>query len=55
MWHRTCEGGACAEVAARGDVIMLRSSLSPDAIVTLTRDEWRDFLAGAKDGRLDHL
>ena len=54
-WHRACEGGACAEIAVRGDVIMLRSSLSPEAIVTLTRDEWREFLAGAKDGGFDHL
>jgi hypothetical protein len=34
---------------------MLRSSLSPEAIVTLTRDEWRGFLADVKDGRFDHM
>jgi hypothetical protein len=54
-WHRICESGACPEVATRGDAIMLRSSLSPEAIVTLTRDEWRGFLADVKDGRFDHM
>jgi hypothetical protein len=42
--------------AATGDTVLLRSSLSLDATpVTLSRDEWREFLAGAKDGSFDHV
>jgi len=58
VWQRpvSCEGGACVEVAATGDAVLLRSSSSPDAVpVTLNRDEWRVFLAGAKDGAFDHV
>lgn len=56
VWQRpvSCEGGACVEVAATGDAVLLRSSSSPGAVpVTLSRDEWREFLAGAKDGAYD--
>ena len=57
VWHRpTCDGGECVEVAATGDAVLLRSSSSPDSVpVTLSRDEWREFLAGAKDGSFDHV
>jgi len=34
---------------------MIRSSLSPDSILTLTRDEWRQFLEGAQEGLFDDL
>jgi hypothetical protein len=57
VWHRyKCESGACVEVAPTGDTVLLRSSSSPDAApVTLSRDEWRQFLAGAKEGAFDHV
>lgn len=56
-WHkgRPCEPDMCVEVAVTGDEVLVRSSLSPASRITLTRDEWRDFLAGAKDGLFDHL
>lgn len=34
---------------------MVRSSAAPEAAVTLTRAEWQEFLAGAKQGLFDHL
>jgi hypothetical protein len=34
---------------------MVRSSTSPDAVVQMSRDEWRHFLVSAKDGLLDSL
>jgi Domain of unknown function (DUF397) len=57
VWYRcSCDGGACVEVAATGDIVIVRSSADPDGTpVTLTRDEWQAFLAGAKEGVFDHL
>jgi hypothetical protein len=43
------------EIALASDKVLVRSSLSPAILLTLTRDEWRDFLAGAKEGLFDHL
>lgn len=50
-----CESGACVEVAARNEDVLLRSSVAPEVIVTLSRAEWRTFLTGAKEGWFDHL
>jgi Domain of unknown function (DUF397) len=58
VWHRGrwCESGACVEIAAVGDAVMVRSSANAGGTpVTLSRDEWREFLAGAKEGAFDHL
>lgn len=54
-WCSPCEGQACIEFAATDDAVMMRSSANPDVAVTLNRNEWRAFLAGAKDGLLDAL
>lgn len=56
-WHkgRPCVEGECVEVAVNDAEVLVRSSLLPSSRITLTRDEWRDFLAGAKDGLFDHL
>ena len=55
-WYKApCESGGCVEVAVTDDEVLVRSSLLPSARITLTRDEWRDFLADAKGGRFDHL
>lgn len=38
----------------RGDEIALRDSKLPDSpVLTYTRDEWRAFVAGVKDGEFD--
>ena len=58
MWRRgvSCEGGACVEVASVGDAVLVRSSADPHgALLSLSRAEWREFLAGAKDGSFDQL
>jgi len=57
MWYkgRPCESGGCVEIAATGDEVLVRSTLSPAMLLSLTRDEWQDFLAGAKEGQFDHL
>jgi hypothetical protein len=43
------------EIALESDEVLVRSSLSPAMLLTLTRDEWHNFLAGAKEGLFDHL
>jgi len=56
VWQRvSCEGGACVEVAASDEVVMVRSSVDPDTTVHVNHDEWRRFLASAKDGLFDEL
>lgn len=51
-----CESGACVEVGTLGESVLIRNAADPDALhVTLTRDEWRVFLAGVKDGDFDGL
>ena len=55
MWYRArCDGGACVEVAANGDTVIVRSSTKPGgAPVELSRDEWHAFIAGVKEGAFD--
>jgi hypothetical protein len=55
IWHRKCDGGACVEIAVQGEVVMIRSSAVPESTLALTRAEWREFLAGAKQGLFDSL
>ncbi len=56
-WHTgsQCDDGSCVEIAVTGEDVLVRSSLSPDVLLTLTRDEWAVFLASAKEGYFDHL
>ena len=55
-WQRvSCEGGQCLEFAASDEAVMVRTSTSPDKVVQMSRDEWRQFLVSAKDGLLDSL
>ncbi len=53
-WHE-CDGGACVQVAATGDLVMMRSNVDPGVIFRMTRDEWQDFVAGVKQGDFDGL
>ena len=55
IWQRRCESGACVEIALQGEVVMIRSSTTPEVTVTLTRVEWQEFLVGAKQGLFDQL
>lgn len=57
-WHsaRRCNGGACAEIGILGESVLVRNSTEPDGTcLTLSRDEWREFVAGVKDGDFDGL
>jgi Domain of unknown function (DUF397) len=57
-WYkgRPCESGACVEAAAADDAVLIRSTAHPDdAPFTMSRDEWREFVAGVKDGLFDRL
>jgi len=55
-WQRvSCEGGECLEFAASAEAVMVRSSTSPDTVVQMSRDEWRQFIVSAKGGLLDSL
>ena len=51
-----CAGGNCVQVAAIGDAIAIRDSKNPDGpVLRYSPEEWRDFLAGAKNGDFDSL
>lgn len=53
---KSCTSGNCVEVAALGDSIAIRDSKSPSSAVLLyIANEWRDFIAGAKNGDFDDL
>lgn len=53
---RRCDTGACVEIGTAGESIMVRSSADPDGVrISLSRDEWQEFVAGVKDGDFDCL
>ena len=56
-WRRAarCADAGCTEVAEGPDGILLRSSLQPDVVVSLTRGEWDTFVEGVKTGDFDEL
>jgi hypothetical protein len=57
-WHtsRRCDSGQCLQVRTSGEAVLVRSSADPDdRYVTLSRDEWRAFVAGVKEGDFDSL
>ncbi len=53
---RRCDGGECVEIGTLGEFVLVRSTGDADGIyVTLGREEWREFVAGIKDGDFDGL
>jgi hypothetical protein len=53
---RRCESGACVEIGSLGKFVVIRSSADPDGTsISLGCDEWREFVAGVKDGDFDSL
>lgn len=50
-----CESNACVEAQAAPGGVLLRSSLTPEAVVDLTREEWVAFVAGVKAGDFDNI
>jgi hypothetical protein len=57
-WHTAlaCNGGTCVRVAVNGQEVLIGDSKEPAGpVLTYSFSEWRDFLAGAKNGDFDHL
>jgi hypothetical protein len=54
---KACGTQNCVEVAAAGDgTVAVRDSKHPDgALLRYSAAEWRDFIAGAKNGEFDDL
>ncbi len=51
-----CNGGGCVAVAKEGQQVHIGDTKDPDGpILTYSAREWRDFLAGAKNGDFDDL
>jgi hypothetical protein len=51
-----CDGGSCVEIGSRGESVLIRRSADSEGkIVTVSRDEWRAFVVGVKDGDFDSL
>lgn len=57
-WHvsRTCESGACIMVARHGDSVVFSNTSHPNGqVYAYTKNEWNEFLAGAKLGDFDDI
>ncbi len=53
---KRCETGACVEVGIQDGSVLARCSAYPDGIhITLSKDQWRVFVAGVKDGDFDGI
>ena len=53
---RTCDGGACVIVARHGDSVVFGSTMQPNGpVYVYTEAEWKEFLAGAKQGDFDDI
>jgi predicted secreted Zn-dependent protease len=51
-----CNGGACIQVAARGNQIVIGDSKNPSGpVLTYSRDEWHAFVGGILQGDFDGL
>jgi hypothetical protein len=57
VWRRprACATSECVEVAALAGEVAVRSSLSPDVVLTFTKAEWGAFLRGVKAGDFDDV
>jgi len=61
VWHKSTRsggnGGDCVEVAVNlPDVVAVRDSKDRDGgTLTFTPGDWRDFVAGVRDGEFDRL
>ena len=51
---RSCNSGACVEVAANGEMILIGDSKAPSGpVLSYTPAEFREFITGAKNGDFD--
>jgi hypothetical protein len=52
----SCDGGACVEVAADQNSILIRNSRQPSGpLIEYTPEEWHEFVSGIKKGDFDDL
>jgi predicted secreted Zn-dependent protease len=52
----SCNGGACVQVAATENGILMGSSRQASGpVLSYTSDEWRQFITGIKKGDFEHL
>src|ERR1700733_4373158 len=52
----SCNGGACVQVAATENGVLLGNTRQPSGpVLSYTPDEWREFVAGIKKGDFDDL
>jgi hypothetical protein len=55
-WRRAsrCAANACVEVAIAGDTILIRDTKRQDGtVLAYSREEWRVFVDGVKNGEFD--
>jgi hypothetical protein len=52
---RTCESGACIQVARKGESVLIGNTNQPGLVNEFSADEWRHFLMGAKNGDFDGI
>jgi predicted secreted Zn-dependent protease len=53
---RRCNGGACVQVAATSDGILIGSSLQPEGpVIACSPAEWAAFVEGIRQGDFDDL
>lgn len=51
-----CEGGACIMVAGHDDIVLLGNTNEPGGpVLSYTKTEWREFLAGVKLGDFEGI
>ncbi len=52
----SCDGGACVEVAADRNIIMIRNSRQPGGpLIEYSPEGWHEFVSGIKNGDFDDL
>jgi len=52
---RTCDGGACVAVSRQGDSVVFGKGQPDGSVITYTRAEWKEFIAGVKLGDFDDI
>lgn len=58
VWRKAyrCDGGTCVQVAESNGAILISDSKVPDGpVLSYTPIEFREFIAGAKNGDFDDL
>lgn len=50
---KACESSGCVEVASDNDVVLMRTSVQRDQVLSLTMREWLDFKTGVREGDFD--